>query len=1087
MSTSPEELEFLELARGVRRVQTIEGSRYFGLPINAIITPDLIKAKRAEGAAKGLIEPKSALSRRLGATSPSLGKGVGTKAPVASPASSVGGSKQSSTKIVHKPSTIKGPKKFSVDTKRYSAPAGSTLIKPKGKSGLVYIRTPEGEIHAFNAADEVEIPAKLKPALTEKFGKNFKGDVTYEIKDFDTASEKSLPDLPTGSVLESDGTPQFKKLENGDWEHTELDVVVSEADIQSLYDSGELTLAETPEGQDAAGNTDYASMEPDEFLAALDAFPEGHTLYVAETEVVKQQGGKWQNSATGKSGTIPSSMRKFMSDKLPEKKLTKEEKVDAVSKTVDINPKKEKAESATPDATPTPKKESPSPTTDATPTPKKEKAASSTPTSKKESTSPTPDATPTPDVAPTPKSSEQPTPTKDSKESKPTQAPREEKTKLNTKDTIDPSEVAGKATGDRFLFDDGSGTKFVLLKNSEGMWEDPSGQGNADSSVEIEAARGYIYNYEFTKEKLRATSPGDTVVEVLPDGKRNSFTKQKNGSWELEGKNTEYPQTALYPSLEDGFLSEIFPSKSADNVPNTDETAKIKAEIKAEVAKPTPAPKGAYIVKNMAELPVNDVVKMNMPDGVVGRFKKYDEHYWDTVGGDPLDKTTYSQDSFADYIAKGEVYKDSKYTTGQDVGAHIAKLSAGTRVVRKYKTSPGSGTHIPDTTYQKNADGSWSRVGLPEGAKVVDQTNEGMKNLVHAKGFSLEFVSGDNEDFKDLQVGDKPDVLWFDQAKSGDTLIENPLFTSTPKPEVTWTKSIQGTWVSPDGTSLDEFEFSSKGKHFQVKIGRKAEPISDKSVIMTEDELKAMPIGAVISRTGESDLTKWPNGGWLDEEGTSYSSILHFAKINGQTVRVKSIPENAKPLEVPPAPISKPTSDLLPGDVIGGGTIVNKYKDSKTPKGKTTVTYVTPTGKVKVGVWWDSTKISTFKKKDENGGAADGPQNGPPVQGGPGVVPEGVDGQSGGTGDSSQGVAGQQNPSSNGSWFVLKGNRVDHKGVLPENARVKHLKDIGKNVPDVYELDSSKEAAVFTFHESMVDQKASSPYFASVYVYPEEE
>lgn len=264
MSEYTEEEEFIALADGRRKVASPEGAKFYGQPIGTWITPDMIKAKKAE---KGEA-PKGALE-----TGKSL-KNVST---------------------TDTGSSVSGPNKFKVGEAQFSAPKGSILIKSKNSS-LTYIRTPDGEIHAYNGEGEKEIPAGLKALLKGKFSQNFKGDDLYDIEEFDeSGDDQKLSDLPLGTQLTKNGIVAFEKKEEKLWENPDLGIQLTDADLQSAFDQGQFeVVAPTTE------ELDFSKLSEDELTGVLESFPSGKKLFFGNTTLVKQDNDAWKSMTTGK-------------------------------------------------------------------------------------------------------------------------------------------------------------------------------------------------------------------------------------------------------------------------------------------------------------------------------------------------------------------------------------------------------------------------------------------------------------------------------------------------------------------------------------------------------------------------------------------------------------------------------------------------------------------------------------------------------------------------------------------------------------------------------------------------------------------
>lgn len=308
MSVEQFETEILELA-GVRKVRTPEGSKKYGLPIGAVITADAVAAAEAAGNTYHVPEddyqPKTAAAQHMEGTL--AGKAQAEKNAPKPPA-------KPKLKIKIKKSELTGNKHFSVGKAKYVAPNGSKLIRPTTTPGMAYVVTPDGEVHAFNEAGEIEIPKTLKTVFQNKFNAEFEGDENYAVEEFEvTSSPTSLDSQKIGAVLtDQRGTPQFKKVGDDAWEHVDLGVALKDADLQEMYDGGEL-IPDTANDPDAAvaeetfaevEATNFAEMTSDEFVAALDAMPVGQELSfegATNGALSKNEDGTWSWTNSGDS------------------------------------------------------------------------------------------------------------------------------------------------------------------------------------------------------------------------------------------------------------------------------------------------------------------------------------------------------------------------------------------------------------------------------------------------------------------------------------------------------------------------------------------------------------------------------------------------------------------------------------------------------------------------------------------------------------------------------------------------------------------------------------------------------------------
>jgi len=298
------ESQVLELA--VRRVRTPEGAQFYGLPIGAPITKDIIDAKNAEAAAQGLTPPQGAIS------SGSAAGGFMSQGTISGKAASEKNApkpaEKPKLKLKIKKSTLTGNKHFSIGKAKYTAPNGSKLIRPASQPGMAYVVTPDGSVHAFNEAGEIEIPKTLTAVFQNKFGPDFEGDENYSVEEFEaTSGSVSLNALKVGATLvDSRGTPQFKKLADDTWEHVDLGVRLKDADLQDLYDSGDLVPDTSDDDisvvEETFANTEamnFGEMNFEEALQALEGLPEGVTVMVADRPFVKNSEGTFDGQDEG--------------------------------------------------------------------------------------------------------------------------------------------------------------------------------------------------------------------------------------------------------------------------------------------------------------------------------------------------------------------------------------------------------------------------------------------------------------------------------------------------------------------------------------------------------------------------------------------------------------------------------------------------------------------------------------------------------------------------------------------------------------------------------------------------------------------
>jgi hypothetical protein len=329
---------FITLASNhVRKVASLEGSKYYGLPIGAPITADLVDKLKAE---KG-DAPKGALTSEKNPNK-------GSFSPKATQQLTGGGEKPKSgsttvsQKIkVGKP-TLTGPSKFKVGANLYSAPNGSKLIHPASNPDMAYVYTPDAKVYAFNDAGQIEVPEPLNGLLAQKFAGDLTNDPNYDEADFDAqAASYDMSNLKVGAVLnDKNGEAQFTKQEDGTFKHNALGAVVQEQDIQPLFDNGELV----PEGSDedghlndAFGETEamnFAAMDTEEVAAALDKLKPGAQLsYGANGELhaTKQENGTWDVSGENVNATgVTSNSLKYVKStlKVSDQSTTPDQKID---------------------------------------------------------------------------------------------------------------------------------------------------------------------------------------------------------------------------------------------------------------------------------------------------------------------------------------------------------------------------------------------------------------------------------------------------------------------------------------------------------------------------------------------------------------------------------------------------------------------------------------------------------------------------------------------------------------------------------------------------------------------------------------
>lgn len=357
MSTLNDELEFIALAANnhkplVRHVSSAEGAIFFGLPEGSIIPPHVEKEKVDAAAKLGLTPPKGALSAPTAAPVTALpqtkeakaaAKAMDAAAPAPAPEA------PAPAKVKVSKSSISGNQHFSVGDAKYSAPDGSKLILPNDGSEMAFVLTPDAQIHAFSPAGEMSVPPELGKTLATKFSGDLTGNPHYTDTPFEgTSSSYSISNLSTGAILtDSRGTPHFRKLEDGNWQHVDLGSIVTEKDLQPLYDNGELIPQATPKDQalQAAFKdttaTNFGEMSKEELVSALDSMETGAQVHadsgVNKVGMTKQEDGTWKSDQTGqtaasadlfmvafalKPGPVPASENKNSDTAAPAKATT---------------------------------------------------------------------------------------------------------------------------------------------------------------------------------------------------------------------------------------------------------------------------------------------------------------------------------------------------------------------------------------------------------------------------------------------------------------------------------------------------------------------------------------------------------------------------------------------------------------------------------------------------------------------------------------------------------------------------------------------------------------------------------------------
>ncbi len=260
-----------------RRVATPEGAQFYGLPVGTVISADVIEKKDAGAAAIGIAPPKNGLA--------SVTEGTKKKnlAVVSTPA------------VI--PSTLKGPIRFNVGGKEFTAPKGAKLYRFKGNKDSMYVHV-DGQIHSFSPEGEVELEGGVRAlfeAAFDSYGNAIDARFTLEEPDGEDEVPTQLSELPVGSKLKNaDGEVLFEKIGPKKWNHVDLDAEMDEKNLQPLVDSGELVADEPAEDEKIF---DFSKASHVEAEAAMDAKKSGAVIHLdAGKEILvftKNDKGTW--------------------------------------------------------------------------------------------------------------------------------------------------------------------------------------------------------------------------------------------------------------------------------------------------------------------------------------------------------------------------------------------------------------------------------------------------------------------------------------------------------------------------------------------------------------------------------------------------------------------------------------------------------------------------------------------------------------------------------------------------------------------------------------------------------------------------
>lgn len=241
------------MANIVRRVRTVEGAAYFGLPIGAIITRDAVKKARAKNGGKSA--PKGATSTQVSSGAFSGNKPKATQKSVEQSDKSTSDAKKTLGKEASLPA---GTQELKMQKHTHLIPDDAKIIRSKNNPGRVaYVQTSEGKTYAV-VDDFVsdDIPADVQGVIQSAMSGDEMWSVSQPLTaDTDTYNPDADPlnspvlnvaELPAGEVLtDKFGKSSWTKTGESEWTDTNTDTKYPEHAIQHLVDFGTLGQGST--------------------------------------------------------------------------------------------------------------------------------------------------------------------------------------------------------------------------------------------------------------------------------------------------------------------------------------------------------------------------------------------------------------------------------------------------------------------------------------------------------------------------------------------------------------------------------------------------------------------------------------------------------------------------------------------------------------------------------------------------------------------------------------------------------------------------------------------------------------------------
>ena len=222
------------LARSkVRRVRTPEGSRYYGLPIGAIITRDAItraklrfpKQKPPAGASKVSRKKISDFKPKTRTANKKLVKALKSDPAFTKP------------KLI----TPKGDKKVKVKNSEFNVPSGSRVFRAKDDDSYAVVRTPGYDlIGVTDKGVAFDIKGESEQILNDRFDDFKKDDPEFSSETIGKQSSKDLgPDADVDQADGADGADKSKKKDDYDQYESYEDVpeYLSDERIKRIVDS----------------------------------------------------------------------------------------------------------------------------------------------------------------------------------------------------------------------------------------------------------------------------------------------------------------------------------------------------------------------------------------------------------------------------------------------------------------------------------------------------------------------------------------------------------------------------------------------------------------------------------------------------------------------------------------------------------------------------------------------------------------------------------------------------------------------------------------------------------------------------------